>query len=52
MEGAARQGVQVNLGGELFTDSTGPENEETSSYEGMMRHNFRTIAQALGGRVD
>lgn len=52
MEGAAMQKASVKLGGELFTDSTGPESEETSTYEGMMRHNFRTITQALGGQVD
>jgi manganese/zinc/iron transport system substrate-binding protein len=52
IEGAQRQGFGVTLGGELFTDSTGPESEETSTYEGMMRHNFRTITQALGGQVD
>jgi manganese/zinc/iron transport system substrate-binding protein len=52
IEGAQRQGVSVTLGGELFTDSTGPESEDTSTYEGMMRHNFRTITHALGGQVD
>lgn len=52
MEGAERQGASVKIGGELFTDSTGPESEDTSTYEGMMSHNFRTITQALGGHVD
>lgn len=52
MEGAQRHGFDVQLGGELFTDSTGPEGEETGTYEGMMRHNFRTITNALGGRSD
>jgi manganese/zinc/iron transport system substrate-binding protein len=52
LEGAERQGASVKIGGELFTDSTGPESEDTSTYEGMMTHNFRTITQALGGHVD
>lgn len=52
MEGAQRHGFDVQLGGELFTDSTGPEGEETGTYEGMMRHNFRTITNALGGRSE
>jgi manganese/zinc/iron transport system substrate-binding protein len=52
VEGAQRHGFDVKFGGELFTDSTGPEGEETGTYEGMMRHNFRTITIALGGRVD
>ncbi|XZE19320.1 metal ABC transporter solute-binding protein, Zn/Mn family [Pirellulaceae bacterium SH449] len=52
IEGAGRHGFDVQLGGELFTDSTGPEGEETGTYEGMMRHNFRTITNALGGRSE
>jgi manganese/zinc/iron transport system substrate-binding protein len=52
IEGATQKGAVIRLGGELFTDSMGAEGDETGTYLGMMRHNFTTIARALGGVVD
>lgn len=50
MEGVRAQGHQILLGGELYADSLGPVGSPASNYEGMMRHNFDTIAPALGQR--
>jgi manganese/zinc/iron transport system substrate-binding protein len=40
----------LRLGGELYSDALGPRGSGADSYIGMMEHNFRTIATALGGR--
>jgi len=50
VEGAAARGYQLQLGGELYSDALGPRGSGADSYIGMMEHNFRTIATALGGR--
>jgi manganese/zinc/iron transport system substrate-binding protein len=50
VEGAAARGYQLRLGGELYSDALGPRGSGADSYIGMMEHNFRTIASALGGR--
>ncbi|MFO7172419.1 MAG: zinc ABC transporter substrate-binding protein [Bacillota bacterium] len=42
---AAQAGVAI--GGHLYGDSLGPPGSGADSYVGMMRHNVRTIAQAL-----
>jgi manganese/zinc/iron transport system substrate-binding protein len=52
LEGAAQRGSNVAIGGELYSDAMGPSGSEAESYEGMMLHNFRTIAKALGGNTD
>lgn len=52
IEGAARKGWNVQLGGTLFTDSMGEEGTDQGTYIGMMNHNFRTITRALGGVID
>jgi manganese/zinc/iron transport system substrate-binding protein len=51
VEGAAAQGWTVAIGGELFSDAMGPYGSGADTYIGMMLHNFRTIAKALGGSV-
>lgn len=48
MEGVRSRGHEISLGGELHADSLGPADSPASTYEGMMRHNFDTIAEALG----
>ncbi|WP_163539145.1 zinc ABC transporter substrate-binding protein [Gracilibacillus sp. YIM 98692] len=47
IEGAASEGVQVELGGELFSDAMGEAGTEEGTYIGMYRHNVETIFSAL-----
>jgi len=47
IDGAAVKGHTVQLGGELFSDAMGPENEETGTYLGMYHHNIKTIVEGL-----
>lgn len=49
MEGARKQGLIVELGGELFSDAMGDAGTEEGTYIGMYRHNVRTIYEALSG---
>lgn len=51
IEGAAAQGHQVHVGGELFSDAMGPDGSYEGTYLGMLDHNITTIAAALGGQV-
>jgi manganese/zinc/iron transport system substrate-binding protein len=48
IEGVQARGHQITLGGELHADSLGPADSSANTYQGMMRHNFETIAEALG----
>lgn len=47
IEGAASEGVDVKLGGELFSDAMGEPGTEEGTYAGMYRHNVQTIYEAL-----
>jgi manganese/zinc/iron transport system substrate-binding protein len=49
--GAANQGQEVAIGGELFSDAMGAPGTYEGTYIGMIDHNVTTIAQALGGEV-
>ncbi|MCM3748229.1 zinc ABC transporter substrate-binding protein [Paenibacillus pasadenensis] len=49
LEGAAKLGHKVVIGGELFSDAMGEEGTPEGSYIGMFRHNVDTIAKALKG---
>ena len=49
IEGAEKRGSKVSIGGELYSDAMGPAGSGADTYEGMMKHNFKTIAKALGG---
>ncbi len=40
-------GHDLQIGGELYADALGPAGTEDSSYTGMIRHNVRTIVDAL-----
>ena len=51
IEGAAAQGHQVKIGGELFSDAMGPAGSYEGTYVGMIDHNATTIVRALGGRA-
>ncbi|RYH08081.1 metal ABC transporter solute-binding protein, Zn/Mn family [Tropicimonas sp. IMCC6043] len=49
IEGAAAQGHEVTVGGELFSDAMGEPGTYEGTYIGMLDHNMTTIARALGG---
>ncbi len=49
IEGAKSDGVEVKLGGELFSDAMGEAGTEEGTYLGMYRHNIETIYDALNG---
>ncbi len=48
IEGAAAQGHDVQIGGELFSDAMGADGTYEGTYIGMIDHNATTIARALG----
>tara|TARA_R110002049_G_scaffold46487_1_gene135154 strand:+ start:107059 stop:108261 length:1203 start_codon:yes stop_codon:yes gene_type:complete len=52
VEGARQKGVNVSSDWTLFSDSMGADNTPEGTYVGMMKHNFRTITEALGGDPD
>ncbi len=49
VEGCKRRGWEVRIGGELFSDAMGAEGSAEGTYAGMLRHNARVLAAALGG---
>jgi manganese/zinc/iron transport system substrate-binding protein len=49
IEGAAAQGHEVRVGGELFSDAMGAPGTYEGTYIGMIDHNATVIAAALGG---
>lgn len=51
IEGAAAQGHEVKIGGELYSDAMGEPGTYEGTYPGMIDHNVTTIASALGGTV-
>ncbi len=51
IEGAAAQGHEVRVGGELFSDAMGADGSYEGTYIGMLDHNITTIAGALGADV-
>ncbi|GAA6201456.1 zinc ABC transporter substrate-binding protein [Aquicoccus sp. SU-CL01552] len=51
IEGAAAQGHEVVIGGELFSDAMGEPGTYEGTYLGMIDHNATVIAGALGGAV-
>lgn len=49
MEGAKQAGLEVKLGGELYSDALGEAGTPEGTYLGMYRHNVQTIYNALKG---
>ena len=47
LEGAKNKGEKVRLGGELYSDALGATNTPEGTYIGMIKHNVRTIVEAL-----
>lgn len=50
-QGAASKGHTVKIGGELFSDAMGAAGTPDGTYPGMVRHNIKTIVEALGGKM-
>jgi manganese/zinc/iron transport system substrate-binding protein len=40
-------GHELKIGGELYADALGPADSDAATYDGMIRHNVRTIVEAL-----
>ncbi|MEM7699085.1 MAG: zinc ABC transporter substrate-binding protein [Verrucomicrobiota bacterium] len=51
IEGCQAQGHEVVIGGELFSDATGPSGTYEGTYIGMIDHNVTTLTRALGGEA-
>jgi len=51
IEGAAAQGHDVRIGGQLFSDAMGPNDTYEGTWIGMIDHNATVITGALGGDV-
>jgi manganese/zinc/iron transport system substrate-binding protein len=47
MAACGSRGYKVRIGGELYSDAMGPAGTPEGTYEGMVRHNVRTIVEAL-----
>lgn len=47
LEGCRAQGHEVRIGGTLYSDALGPAGSPADNYLGMLRHNVRTIVEAL-----
>lgn len=47
VEGARQRGHQVRIGGSLYSDALGEADGPAGNYIGMVRHNVRTITNAL-----
>ncbi|MCR9256400.1 MAG: zinc ABC transporter substrate-binding protein [Alphaproteobacteria bacterium] len=52
IEGAAAQGHEVSIGGELFSDAMGEAGTYEGTYQGMIDHNATIITRALGGEAE
>ena len=51
VEAAQAEGLELELGGPLYSDSTGPEGTWEGTYIGMVDHNVAKIVGLLGGDV-
>lgn len=51
IEGAAKKGKQIEIGGVLFSDAMGKPGTYEGTYIGMIDHNVTVIASALGGEA-
>lgn len=51
IEGARKKGHDLQIGGELFSDATGPAGTYEGTYIGMVDHNITLITRKLGGEA-
>lgn len=49
VEGAARQGHELRIGPELYSDAMGERGTEAGTYIGMLRANTEAVTRGLGG---
>ncbi len=49
LEGTKARGMDIHIGGELFSDAMGAKGTYEGTYIGMMDHNLTLVARALGG---
>lgn len=47
VQGCRARGHEVRIGGELYSDALGPTGTPEASYVGVVRHNMRSIVEAL-----
>lgn len=47
VEPVKAMGLDLKIGGELYADALGAADSDAATYAGMIRHNVRTIAEAL-----
>ncbi|WP_400244054.1 metal ABC transporter solute-binding protein, Zn/Mn family [Niallia sp. JL1B1071] len=52
IEGGKKEGLDIELGGELFSDAMGDADSKEGTYIGMYEHNVSTIYQALSRGVE
>lgn len=52
IEGAQKNGLDVQLGGQLYSDAMGTEGTYEGTYIGMYEHNIKTIYEALSGKEE
>lgn len=50
IEGAKKRGLNVQLGGQLYSDAMGDGGTAEGTYLGMYRHNVNTIGEALASK--
>ncbi len=50
VKGIEAEGYQLQIGGELYSDSMGLEGTKEGTYIGMVEHNVNTIVKALSGQ--
>ncbi|MFN0198086.1 MAG: metal ABC transporter solute-binding protein, Zn/Mn family, partial [Planctomycetaceae bacterium] len=51
IEGVRQHGVELRIGGNLFSDAMGAHGTYEGTYIGMIDHNATLIARALGGKA-
>lgn len=49
--GAAARGLEVHIGGQLYSDAMGRPETWEGTYLGMIEHNINTVVTALGGEI-
>jgi manganese/zinc/iron transport system substrate-binding protein len=50
VDGCAARGHDLKIGEALYSDSLGRAGSPEGTWTGMLRHNAKSIANALGGR--
>ena len=51
VEPCRAQGLDLQIGGELYADALGALDSDAADYGGMIRHNAKTISEALSGNT-